>query len=237
MKDYIGNELELFKHASNWKNYYAKFIEGYLKNDVLEVGAGIGETTRSLCDGTQKSWLCLEPDAQLIKEMEIKKENGYLPSFIEIITDTLDGIDVNRKFDAIIYIDVIEHIKNDAEELKKAANFLKPEGHLIVLVPAHNYLFSKFDKSIGHFRRYNKTMLTSAVPKELQKVDLRYLDSVGLLASLANKWFLKQEYPQLKQIKFWDNYMIPVSKIMDAICFYSMGKTVVGVWKNTCANE
>lgn len=236
MKDYIGNELELFKHAYNWKKYYAKFIEGYLKNDVLEVGAGIGETTHSLCDGTQNSWVCIEPDAQLTKEIEVKKEKGYLPSFIEIITDTLDGLETNRKFDAIIYIDVIEHIKNDAEELKKAAHFLKPNGHLIILVPAHNYLFSEFDKSIGHYRRYNKEMLAKAVPKELQKVDLRYLDSIGLLASLANKWFLKQEYPELKQIKFWDNYMIPVSKIMDAISFYAMGKTVVGVWKNTQSN-
>jgi len=237
MKDYIGNELELFKHANNWKKYYAKFIKGYLKNDVLEVGAGIGETTHSLCDGAQNSWVCIEPDALLTQEIEIKKKNGYLPTFIEVITDTIDGLDANRKFDAILYIDVIEHIKNDAEELKKAANFLKPNGHLIILVPAHNYLFSEFDKSIGHYRRYNKEMLAKAVPKELQKVDLRYLDSVGLFASLANKWFLKQDYPELKQIKFWDNYMIPVSKIIDAISFYSLGKTVVGVWKNTHANE
>lgn len=231
MKDYIGNELELFKYAHNWKKYYAKFIEGYLKNDVLEVGAGIGETTRSLCDGTQKCWVCIEPDGQLTKEMEIKKENGYLPFFIEIITGTLDGMDSNRKFDAIIYVDVMEHIENDAEELKKAANFLKPNGHIIILVPAHNYLFSKFDKSIGHYRRYNKDMLAKVVPEGFQKVDLRYLDSIGLFASLANKWFLKQDYPKLKQIKFWDNYMIPMSKIVDAITFYSMGKTVVGVWK------
>ena len=113
MKDYIGNELELFKHAHNWKKYYAKFIQGYLKNDVLEVGAGIGETTHSLCDATQNSWVCVEPDAQLTKVIAAKKENGYLPSFIEIVTDTLDGIETNRKFDAIIYIDVIEHIEKD----------------------------------------------------------------------------------------------------------------------------
>lgn len=237
MKDYIGNELELFKHAHNWKKYYAKFIEGYLKNDVLEVGAGIGETTYSLCDGTQNSWVCVEPDVQLTKELKIKKENGYLPSFIEIITGTLDGMDSSRKFDAIIYIDVIEHIENDSEELKKAAYFLKPNGHLIILVPAHNYLFSKFDKSIGHYRRYDKDMLANVVPKGFQKVDLLYLDSIGLFASLANKWFLKQDYPKLKQIKFWDNYMIPVSKIMDVISFYSMGKTVVGVWKKIHTNE
>lgn len=208
-----------------------KVYQRYLKNDVLEVGAGIGETTHSFCDGTQNSWVCIEPDIQLTKEIEEKKDNGYLPSFIEIITDTLDGVDANRKFDTIIYIDVIEHIEKDAEELKMAANFLKPNGHLIILVPAHNYLFSEFDKAIGHYRRYNKEMLAKTVPKELQKVDLRYLDTLGLFASLTNKWFLKQDYPELKQIKFWDNYIIPISKIINVISFYTMGKTVVGVWK------
>jgi SAM-dependent methyltransferase len=231
MKDYIGNELELFKHAHNWKNYYASFIKKYLINDVLEVGAGIGETTRSLCDGNQKSWLCVEPDAELTKEIAIKKENGYLPSFIEIVTNTLDGVDSNRKFDAIIYIDVIEHIEDDTDELKKASSFLKPGGHLIVLVPAHNYLYSEFDKSIGHFRRYNKKMLLDVAPKELKQLDLRYLDSLGLLASLANKWFLKQDYPELKQIKFWDNFIIPISRITDLVTFYSIGKTVIGIWQ------
>jgi SAM-dependent methyltransferase len=231
MKDYIGNELELFKHAHNWKNYYASFIKKYLINDVLEVGAGIGETTRSLCDGNQKSWLCVEPDAELTKEITIKKESGYLPSFIEIVTNTLEGVDSNRKFDAIIYIDVIEHIENDTDELKKASSFLKPGGHLIVLVPAHNYLYSEFDKSIGHFRRYNKKMLIEVAPKELKQIDLKYLDSLGLLASLANKWFLKQDYPELKQIKFWDNFIIPISKITDILSFYSIGKTVIGIWQ------
>ena len=102
---------------------------------------------------------------------------------------------------------------------------------MVILVPAHNYLYSKFDQAIGHFRRYNKKMLLNVVPKELQKVDLRYLDSVGLSASLANKWFLKQDYPELKQVKFWDDFMVPISKITDKISFHTIGKTVVGVWK------
>ncbi len=231
MKDYIGNELELFKHAHNWKNYYAQFIKKHLINDVLEVGAGIGETTHSLCDGTQNSWLCVEPDEKLLNELILKKESGYLPSFIEVLLGTLDNLDTDKKFDAIIYIDVIEHIEKDNAELQKASSFLKPGGKLIVLVPAHNFLFSEFDKSIGHFRRYNKKMLLEAAPKELYIKDLRYLDSVGLFASLANKWFLKQDYPELKQIKFWDNFIVPISKITDIISFYAIGKTVIGIWE------
>ena len=74
-------------------------------------------------------------------------------------------------------------------------------------------------------------MLRDAAPKELIRKDLRYLDSIGLFASLANKWFLKQEYPELKQIKFWDNFIIPISRITDVILFYTTGKTVIGIWE------
>jgi SAM-dependent methyltransferase len=231
MTDYIGNELEVFKHAHNWKGYYARFFKPLLKGNVLEVGAGIGETTHSLCDGTQESWVCLEPDRKLTNEIIAKKKSGYLPSIIEVKEGTLASMDPNRKFDAIIYIDVIEHIEQDATEVQHASTFLKDGGHLIILVPAHNYLFSEFDKAIGHFRRYNKKMLIDAAPKNLKKISVRYLDSVGLLASLTNKWFLKQEHPQLKQIKFWDNFVIPVSKILDRVLGYSAGKTVLGIWQ------
>lgn len=231
MKEYIGNELELFKYAINWKQYYKNKISKYLKGDVLEVGAGIGETTFSLCDGTQNSWVCIEPDVELIDIINKKKENGYLPSIIEIKKGTIDSLDKERKFDTIIYIDVIEHIENDSEELIKASSFLKPNGYLVILVPAHNYLFSKFDTAIGHFRRYNKKSLEKVIPSDLKKKKLIYLDSVGLLASLMNKWFLKQDYPKLKQITFWDGVMIPISKIIDRLIFYKLGKTVVGVWQ------
>lgn len=231
MTGYVGKELELFKHARNWKKYYARFLNPFLKGDVLEVGAGIGETTVSLCGTTQNSWVCLEPDELLAKEILLKKEKAYLPSFVEVETGTLASMATHRQFDTIIYIDVIEHVENDRQELQNAAGFLKPGGLIIILAPAHQYLYSAFDKAIGHFRRYNKRMLRKAIPEELKPVQLRYLDSVGLLASLANKWFLKQDYPTMKQIKFWDNNIIPVSTFADPTLFYSLGKTIVGIWQ------
>jgi len=231
MNEYIGGELELFKHAHNWKAYYAGFFRRYLTGDVLEVGAGLGETTHHLYDGSQKSWIALEPDPSLSKEIELKKQRGYLPQLLTIKTGTIDNLEQSILYDAIVYIDVIEHIESDREELKKAEALLKPGGKLIILVPAHNFLYTEFDKAIGHFRRYNKKMLRAAAPETLNRIKLVYLDSVGLSASLANKWFLKQRYPELKQIKFWDNIMVPISRITDKMLFHSLGKSVLGIWE------
>ena len=228
---YIGNELHLFQHASNWKQYYAKNLKPFIKGDVLEVGAGIGSTTNYLCDGSHRSWLCLEPDSNLFKELETKIENKELPDRCTCIKGIVADLKSDKKFDTILYIDVIEHIKDDKVELKQAAEKLNKGGHLIVLVPAHQFLFSKFDAAIGHFRRYNKKMLAPTAPPSLQLKKIRYLDSMGLLASLANKYFLKQDYPTLDQIHFWNNLIVPVSRVTDILTNYSLGKTLIGIWE------
>jgi SAM-dependent methyltransferase len=231
VEHYIGNELQLFEKAVNWKSYYGAMIQPYLKGTVMEVGAGIGATTQSLCNGKQEQWICLEPDQELASHIEKKINEQLLPSCCVLRKGILKEQPADEKYDTIIYIDVIEHIEDDAAELKEAASRLKAGGHLIILVPAHEWLFSPFDKAIGHFRRYNKRRLQQAVPQALKKIRLRYLDGVGLAASAANKLFLRQRYPTIKQILFWDTMMVPVSRVTDPLIGYAAGKSVLGIWQ------
>ena len=63
---YQGAELESFAHAQRWKRYVRSALHPYLEGDVLEPGAGIGETTRALRPGSRAaSWTCLEPDPDM----------------------------------------------------------------------------------------------------------------------------------------------------------------------------
>jgi SAM-dependent methyltransferase len=228
---YIGQELELFRKAYNWKQYYRNIILPYLKGEILEVGAGIGATTEHLVNPDVSSWICLEPDTELAKRIELLISNKSLPSVCKLLIGTTDDLPLSKQYDAIIYMDVIEHIEDDGAELKRAAALLKPGGHLVILVPAHNWLRSPLDDSIGHFRRYNKARLKSVIPDSLNQVRLSYLDSVGLLASLGNKLFLKKTYPNARQIKIWDSAMVPVSKLIDPIMGFNAGKSVLGIWQ------
>lgn len=231
IENYVGDELALFEKAKNWKNYYGSYLKPYLIGNVMEVGAGIGGTTLILCNGSQNKWVCLEPDGNLVAEIEKMIHLGKLPNYCEAVKGTLSSINPSNKYDAIIYIDVIEHIEDDKSEIALAVQYLKDGGTLMVLVPAHQYLFNKFDAALGHFRRYNKKMLREVVPEGLEEVKIFYLDCIGLLASLTNKWFLKQSIPTAKQIIFWDNVIIRISKLIDPILGYTLGKTVIGIWK------
>lgn len=231
--EYIGSELEIFRHATNWKNYYGRLIRPFFGRDVLEVGAGIGATTESLATGAENRWICLEPDAQMAAEIERKRAAGELPANCEIITETLAELGADEKFDSILYIDVLEHIEEDAREVQLAMQHLKDDGHLIVLAPAHQFLYTPFDKAIGHFRRYNKKMLEALIPDDLKQIKLIYLDSIGAFASLGNKLALGQSMPSLGQILFWDRRLVPLSVFFDPLTRFGAGKTVLGIWQKT----
>ena len=228
---YVGNELDLFATATNWKRYFRSAIADRLAGDVLEVGAGIGETTRHLLDGRQRSWLCLEPDERLATRLRAWAQSGDAAPRPAVQVGTSADVDTRSRFDAILYIDVLEHIENDRAEVERAAELLAPHGTLIVLSPAFQQLFSEFDRSVGHYRRYTRASLAAVMPASLRKVRLRYLDSVGFLASLSNRALLRQSLPSRRQIAMWDRLMIPASRVLDPLLARGFGRSVLAVYE------
>ena len=224
---YIGNELELFEHANKWKNYYHSYFSSLLTSRICEVGAGIGGTTKYLCNGSEEKWICIEPDKGMCNQITTQIIDGSLPSNCEVFCGTLNEYSLLDKFSAVLYIDVIEHIEDDKIELETADIRIINGGYLIIVVPAFQFLYNKFDKAIGHFRRYNKKRLKSVLPDGYKIIELKYLDSVGFFTSLLNKYLLKQEYPTLKQVKFWDSYLVPISRVLDRILFFGIGKSLL----------
>ena len=227
---YIGTELEFFKEAVHWKCYYRDLIRKYLTGEILEVGAGVGSTTQFLISEKQNRWVCMEPDVAFIEQINFLIRQNQLPHFCEARHGVLQNLDDRERFDVILYIDVLEHIELDRSEMKQAAAHLNNEGKLIVLAPAHQWLFSPFDHAIGHFRRYNKAMLFSIAPENLRCIKIMYLDCAGLFASLTNRLLLKKKMPDEKQILFWDRFLVPISRKIDPILGYSFGKSILSIW-------
>ena len=231
---YIGNELDLFAHATHWKRYYARRIGPRFGKRVLEVGAGLGETTRHLCSGSQQEWLCLEPDAAFCGSIQAKINSGELPACCSVRIGTTESLqEAGLRFDTILYVDVLEHIEDDGSELRRAARLLDHQGRIIVVSPAHDFLFSPFDRRIGHHRRYDKTSIRRACPGELKIEHMEYLDSVGMFLSLANRWLLRQSTPTLQQIAFWDKVVVPLSEFLDPVLLRRLGKSILAVLVQT----
>jgi SAM-dependent methyltransferase len=226
---YVGSELDLFARATTWKSYVRYHLLPYLTGDVLEVGAGIGAATGALNDGTPRRWVCLEPDETLAKRIE-----PGLPATLtncEVVAGSLSGLEARERFDAILYMDVLEHIEADGAEVASAAGRLKPNGVLAILAPALPWLFTPFDAAIGHYRRYTKSSLRAVAPPGLREIKCIYLDSAGFFASLGNKLFLRSPIPTQAQIAFWDRFMVPISRFTDPALGHALGRSVLMIWR------
>jgi SAM-dependent methyltransferase len=227
---YAGQELELFAHAKNWKRYWSLKIQPFLQGDILEVGAGLGSNRPYLKARTVRSWTYLEPDPDLAQRLETCLESNPDALVRKLVLGTIRSFEPGPHFDCLLYIDVLEHIKEDRAELEYASHLLRPGGTLIVLAPAYQWLYTPFDKSIGHFRRYTRRSLAACTPSSCRLERLTYLDSCGIFPSLGNRLLLHQATPSLKQIQVWDHYIVPASVFFDRLLRFRCGRSILGIW-------
>ena len=140
-------------------------IARIVSGKVADVGSGTGFGTHLLCRGADRvDGYEVDPDAKEFSQRCFS--NGVIRFYEADITRPTPAAWFRLHYDFVVMVDVIEHIEDDAGELARAATRLAPGGKLIVLAPAHQFLFSPFDEAIGHFRRYTRKTLAAAAPEE-----------------------------------------------------------------------
>ena len=218
---YEGWELEYFDIATNFRKYQFQLIKNSIKGHVAEVGPGNGIIVEKYQTKAKKIDL-YETSNFLFNNLNKKFKNK---TRITIFNKTLKS---KKKYNTIIYLDVIEHIKKDKAEIINALNHLKKNGILIINVPAFNFLYSKFDKDVGHFKGYDKKDF-KVMLKDIRHISYKmsYYDSIGFILSMLNKFFLGRRSKFMKsKILFWNN-MILVSQIIDKVTFNLFGKSLL----------
>tara|TARA_B110000967_G_scaffold207271_1_gene256181 strand:+ start:78 stop:764 length:687 start_codon:yes stop_codon:yes gene_type:complete len=221
---YDGFELDHFDSASSFRKYQILLIKKFITGKFLEVGAGKGGLI-PFYKKILKDITIIEPEKKLFKLLKKK----YLNKKIKIKNQTINNI--VRKYNTIIYYDVLEHIKNDLQEVTSAEKRLKKNGHLIFSVPAYQFFYSSFDKSVGHFKRYNKKDFIKLEKKTGLKIKkLVYYDSIGFFFLVLNKLFSLKQTNLKNKIYLW-NLLMPLSIVIDFITFNKFGKSLLCVFK------
>jgi SAM-dependent methyltransferase len=228
-RTYQGTELELFADAARWKSYVARRLSPMIKGDVLEVGAGIGTTTRALLRPGLRSWTALEPDPVLAARAGTPPRRSGQPE-VRRVLGLLDDLAVAETFDTILYVDVLEHIEDDSGTVVAAAQRLRRGGRLVVLSPAHQCLYSPFDAAVGHVRRYSRASIRSLTAPGLRLDRCEYIDSAGLLLMAANRFIFRSARPTRAQVMLWDRWLIPVSRAVDPLLGRRLGKSLIAMW-------
>ena len=222
---YPGLELENFDKAHIWRKYIYYIIKRYINGNILEVGAGIGSFTKLYEDQHQNITLS-ESDKDFCDLLNDKFKNK---NNIKVTNQFIK--EINQKFETIIYLNVLEHIEDDIAEVKMAYEKLEKNGHLIILVPAHQKIYSKFDKAVGHFRRYEINFFKDKLSM-FNLIKLIQLDCCGyLLYHLNNLIFKKDVYPSKLKIFIWDKIFTPMTIVLDFLLNYKFGKNILCIIK------
>ena len=164
------------RHIKNFSNHWwfqarKKIIEDIiLKNfsgklKILDFGSGSGVNIKMLSKfGFVNIY---EPHSKTRKYLKLKYKNKKKYKILKKIN--------KEKFDLIILADVLEHIKYDKKELKKLDKNLNKGGHILITVPSYKFLYSIKDEILGHYRRYNKSKVSSLF-KNYNTVKLTYFN-------------------------------------------------------------
>ena len=226
IKKYPEVALERFDRAGLWIKYVIFKVKRFLKNDILEVGAGFGSFTRGYMKNFHSITLTDTDD----NSFNLLKKNFLHDQNVNIIKSSIK--DIEKKFDTIIYFNVLEHIKEDISEIKSALKKLNKGGHLIILVPAHQKMYSKLDKIVGHYKRYDIDFFKKNRFENSKIIKLHFLDFFGYLLYYLNKIFFKEEtYPSNLKIFIWDKIFTPFTIAIDYLTGYKFGKNILCIYQ------
>jgi len=201
-------------------------IRRFVGDNVLEVGAGIGNITQFLRDCSQV--VALEPhlpSADHAKMLFAEQPN------IRVIASTLENFSAEKPwpfpFDTVLCLNVLEHIKDDVHALRCMKKHLSAQGRVVILAPALPMLFGSLDRSLGHFRRYSRRSLKKKFDRAgLQVVDSFYINLPGVLG-----WFFHSRVLHRQQIarraaeRF--NSIVPYISAAESIVKPPLGQSLV----------
>lgn len=225
--------LERFAAATRFNRWMFDTIRPYCKGHVLEVGSGIGNISRLFLE--QGVPLTASDLRQEYCDY-LKRNLGSSPSLQDVISVDLASPDLagqypqlQAKFDTVIALNVIEHIENDTLALANCRQLLKPGGHLVMLVPAFQALYNKFDEELGHFRRYTARSQRSLLGQaRFEVIHQQYFNMVGILGWVLDGKLLKKRLIPRKQLMLFDK-MMPVIRLADILSFRALGLSTITI--------
>jgi SAM-dependent methyltransferase len=193
--------------ANNYLDWLDQLCQPYLGNRCLELGSGHGDLTERFArdgrrvDATDVSASFLE----LLSERFADTEN------IAVAELDVSTLSVEDEYDSIVMMNVLEHIEDDADALRRLRGALTPSGRLIVYVPAFMLLYSRFDREIGHYRRYRKRPLVDLFERTgFRVVDARYVNSVGALGWFVYCRMLGRKSSDQLTVSACDRVVVPI---------------------------
>ncbi len=189
-------------------------IAPYLGHRLLEIGCGMGNFVEHLKDRDYY----MGTDVSLDSVIHIQELYRNFPNVqarvVDIVDDAFLGL-AGLGFDTIFSLNVFEHVKDDSQALRNAFYVLQPGGKILIVVPAHTWLYGTIDRSIGHYRRYGKNDIEQLLAQTgFILLKQKYVNALGALGWLVSGRILRNTTPPSGQLRLF-NRLVPLLKTVE----------------------
>jgi SAM-dependent methyltransferase len=220
-------EFAALNEARNYRHALMRDFELYLRGNVLEVGAGIGQITTELLQLPEiRQMSSIEPDADFCAQLRARFPQHNLHQ------GTIADFQSETQWNAILSINVLEHIQMDGDELEAYHLLLQPaRGVLCLFVPARPEIYAPIDKDFGHFRRYTRPELRRKLEDAgFQLLQLRYYNFAGYFGWWVTNCLLKKRSFDVAAVRLFDRVIFPVVHGFESrICPPPIGQSLMAV--------
>jgi SAM-dependent methyltransferase len=214
-------ELGELSEAGHFTSWIAEALRPALGQRVLDVGAGFGALSRTLAEQSpQRTVLAIEPAANVYSTL-VERCAGYASIETRQVTshDLAESKARERAaFDTVLYVNVLEHIRDDAAELRTAFELVAPGGALGLFVPAMPSLYGSLDYKSGHYRRYTPRQLAELVRHAgFVDVSVRYLDPIGVVPYWVMYTLLDVQRLGSMSSRGYDRVLVPLGRKLERV--------------------
>ena len=209
-----------------YRRYQLDLIAPYCGRSVLEIGAGLGEFAAQLRGLDRVVVTDVDPGAVEVLRRRFA-DHPEVQADRYVIGGETPVID---PVDAVVAINVLEHIEDDAGALRSLTALVQPGGKLVMWVPGYPQLYGEFDRKVGHVRRYTPSTLAHTFLRA--GLEVEHVRPVNLLGGVA--WWAAVRHsgrttPDTRLVRIYDRWVIPGTRAIERVVRPPFGQSVLGV--------
>lgn len=218
--------LESVADAENYHHWLTALALPYLGDSPLELGSGLGDYAQRWLDEGVPTVTVTEVDPDRLGLL-----NERFGSDPRVHVTGIDVLNPPRgDYSGFAAFNVLEHIPDHVKALRTAHSLVRPGGAVIMFVPAFEFAMSRFDRQVGHVRRYTVGSLTAAMRGAgLEVESARYVNIPGLLAWFVGMRLLRMTPGSGGILDVWDTHVIPRTRRFEGKRAAPFGQSVFAV--------
>jgi glycosyltransferase involved in cell wall biosynthesis len=225
--EYGSHILHQLERTHRFNTWMADVLRPFVGDRVLEIGAGIGNLTSQFIP--RDCYVASDVNPTYLHFLASYATGKPYLHVREVDATRAEHFrDLERQFDTVLLINVLEHVEDEQGTLANVQHTLAPGGRAVILVPQHPALYSSLDEALGHRERYTRDGFRHSLERAGFAVDELFdFNRASVPGWWLNGKLLKRRGFSRVQLKVFDT-AVPLLRRIDRLFPYG-GQSLIAV--------